>query len=69
MLTVLLGLQKLSLLLGVGVKNWIVSLLLNLLLEQVILEFRVVPRDHVSRSCRGVHAKSSIPLERSVILS
>ena len=63
LLAVLLGLQKLSLLLGVGVKNWIVSLLLELLLEQVILEFWVV-----SRGCQGFRAKSGILVERSVFL-
>lgn len=63
MLAILLGLQKLSLLLGVGVKNWIVSLLLKLLLEQVILEFWVVSRDY-----QGFRAKSSILVERSVFL-
>ena len=63
MLAVLLGLQKLSLLLGVGVKNWIVRLLLKLLLEQVILEFWVV-----SRGCQGFRAKSGILVERSVFL-
>jgi len=62
-LAILLGLQKLSLLLGVGVKNWIVSLLLKLLLEQVILEFWVVSRDY-----QGFRAKSSILAERSVFL-
>ena len=45
MLTVFLGLQKLSLLLGVGILNRIVPLLLELLLEQVVLKFRVVARD------------------------
>lgn len=45
MLAVLLCLQKLPLLLGVSIKNWIVRLLLDLLLDKVILEFGVVSRD------------------------
>ena len=63
MLTVLFGLQKLSLLLGVGIIYRIVTLLLELLLEIVVLEFRVVARDN-----RGILAHSSISFKRWVLL-
>lgn len=58
MLAVLLSLQKLPLLLGVSIENGIVGLLLDLLLDKVILEFRIVPRDLRWLTC----SRSQIPM-------